>query len=102
MSVTRAALAGVEVELQVRVTLRDRGHRLDRLIRQRRAAEVRVDDDAGRVDDRPQRWLEDGCCEAQHALDKLVLRRRLTPARDRLSGVLDRLARNDCRDAGLA
>ena len=49
-----AAAAGLEIELEVRVALRHPRHPLDRRARQRRAAHVRVDDHAGRVEHRPQ------------------------------------------------
>ena len=51
----RAALAGLEVELEVRVRPADLHHPLERGSRERRPAEVRVDDHAGRVEDPPQR-----------------------------------------------
>ena len=56
----RAAPAGREVELQVRVAGRDGLHARERGLRQRRAAEVGVQDDAGGVEHRAQRRLERG------------------------------------------
>ena len=46
----RAALAGVEVVLEVRVAAPHLDDALERLLGERRPAEVRVDDDAGRVE----------------------------------------------------
>ena len=51
----RAARARREVVFEIGVAARDRGDALDRRVRQRRAAEVGVNHDAGGVDDRPQR-----------------------------------------------
>ena len=53
--VARAALAGGQVELEVRVALGRRRHRGAGARGQRSAAEVRVHDDAGRVEHAPQR-----------------------------------------------
>ena len=53
--VARAARAGRQVELEVRVALGRPRDRLARRRRQRRAAEVRVHDHAGRVEHAPQR-----------------------------------------------
>ena len=53
-----AAPARGEVELQVRVARRDGLHALERGVRERRAAEVRVQDDAGGVEHRTERWFE--------------------------------------------
>jgi hypothetical protein len=51
----RAARSGREVVLEVRVATRRLPHVLERGVGERRAAEVRVDDDAGRVQHPPQR-----------------------------------------------
>ena len=50
MEIARAALAGLQVVFQVAVAGRDRVHRRARGRAERRAAQVGVDDDAGRVD----------------------------------------------------
>ena len=50
----RAARAGVEVVLEVRPAAADLEHALERLGRERRPAEVRVHDHAGRVEDAAQ------------------------------------------------
>ena len=50
----RAARAGVEVVLEVRVAAADLAHALERRLGERRPAEVRVHDHAGRVEDAPQ------------------------------------------------
>ena len=50
--VPRAAPPRIEPVLEVRVAARDRGHARDRVLGQRRAPEVRVQDDAGRVEHR--------------------------------------------------
>ena len=52
----RASRALGEVVLEVRVAARDLGDALERLLGERRAAEVRVDDDARRVEHAPQPW----------------------------------------------
>ena len=54
----RAAPARGEVELEVRIAGRDGLHALERGLRERRAAEVRVQDDARGVEHRAQRRLE--------------------------------------------
>ena len=56
MCIAAAALAGVEVVLEVRVTGGDKLHRLDCAARERRAPKVRVEDDARRVDHAPLAW----------------------------------------------
>jgi len=58
--VAAAALAGGEVELEVAVAVAHGRHRGDGLVRQGRAAEVGVDDDAGGVDDGPQAGAQRG------------------------------------------
>ena len=55
MGVAAAALAALDVVLERRVVARDLDDRAQRRRGQARAAEVRVDDDAGGVDDRAQR-----------------------------------------------
>ena len=55
MDVALAALAGGQIELQIRVALRDLGNMLQRRLRERRAPEVGMQDDARGVDDRTQR-----------------------------------------------
>ena len=51
----RAARARVEVVLEVRVAAADLDDAVERRLRERRAAEVRVDEHAGRVEHAPQR-----------------------------------------------
>ena len=68
----RAALAGAEVELEVGVAVRGARHRLARGGGQRCAAEVRVDDDAGRVEHAPQRRTQ----PRAGAVDEVGRRRR--------------------------
>ena len=58
VGVTRAPLAGGQVELEVRVALGRRRHRGPRARRQRSATEVRVHHDAGGVEHASQRGLE--------------------------------------------
>jgi len=55
VGVAFAALTGGKVELQVGIALRNFGHVPQCLCAQRRAAQIRVQDDAGSVDHRPQR-----------------------------------------------
>ena len=50
----RAARAVAQVELEVRVAARDVDHLCERLLGERRAAEIRVHDHAGRVQDAPE------------------------------------------------
>ena len=57
----RSATAGREVELDVRRNAGRCRHRLDGLARQRRAAEIRVEDDPRRVQHTTERWREIGC-----------------------------------------
>ena len=53
-----AAFAGRQIKFQVGVALRDFGNMLQRFLAQRRASEIGVQDDAGRIDHRPQRIRE--------------------------------------------
>ena len=62
----RAALAALQVELQVAVAAGDRLHGGQRLVGEGGAAQVGVDDDAGGVDDGPQ----GGCYYGADALDE--------------------------------
>ena len=59
MDIARPARPAFEVVFERRVSARDLDDPLDRRRRQRRPSQVGVDDDAGRVDDRLQRPLED-------------------------------------------
>jgi hypothetical protein len=54
MILPRSALAAHEIELEIRVAARSFEHACERLGRERGAAEVRVDDDAGGVEDAPE------------------------------------------------
>ena len=58
VDVAPAARAAAQVVLERRVAARDLGDAIDGRRRERRAAEIGVDDDAGRVDDRLQRRPE--------------------------------------------
>ena len=57
----RPARPGRQVELEVRVAARRLAHVVERGLGERRAAEVRVDDDAGRVQDAPERRRSRRC-----------------------------------------
>ena len=56
--IASAAHAAFQVVLERRIAARDRGDPVDGGRRQRRASQVGVDDDAGRVDDGHQRWTK--------------------------------------------
>ncbi len=54
MILARAARAGLEVVLEIGVAAADLRHASERGVRQRRAAEIRVHEDSGRVQDTPE------------------------------------------------
>jgi hypothetical protein len=74
------ALAGFEIVLEVRIALGGAAHCRDRVVGERRTAEVRVDDHPGRVHDRPER-AAGGVREPGHErlLDRLRGRTDPTP-----------------------
>jgi len=107
--VARAASAAAEVVFERRVALRDAGERGDRRRRERGAAEVRVQHDAGRIDDGRERRLGEFDHRRAHGrVPTLWWRRSAIVARgvDRGAGRLDderaRMGREQGRDAGTA
>ena len=58
MNIALAALAGLQIELEVGISLRNIGHVLQCGAAERRASEVGVQDDACSIDDGPQRVCE--------------------------------------------
>ena len=83
MVLARAAAARAEVVLEVRVAARDRGHPLQRFLRERRSAEVGVDDHAGGVD-RSSKARPARRCELHfHASDQVA---RIGSGLDLLAG----------------
>ena len=66
--VAAAAGAALDVVFEVRVPARERRHAIGRRARERRAPEVRVDDDAGRVDHAAQRRRRVGGEPCRHGL----------------------------------
>ena len=86
----RAARARVEVVLEVRVAAADLGDARERGRGERRAAEVRVQDDAGRVDRAPQPRLGGAGGEREHARHELA---RVVAGGDLLARLRERLAR---------
>ena len=70
MILARAALAPLDVVLEVGVAGADLGDPRERRVRERRAAEVRVDEDSGRVQDPAQRRPPRGGELLQDRLDE--------------------------------
>ena len=92
----RAAAALGEVVLEVRVARGDLDDTVERRGRKRRAAEIRVDDDAGRVQDAAQARGTRGSRDRERTLDEVA---RLVAGAHLLARPVERLARG--RDGGL-
>ena len=95
MVLPRPARAGLEVVLEVRVAAADLDDALERGPGERRPAEVRVDDHAGRVEHAPQRRAREPLELGARGLDEIA---GIAAGPDRLPRPLERGARRGGRE----
>src|SRR5437660_1823701 len=85
----RAALAAVEIVLEIGVALGDFAHGGDGALGERRPTQVGIDDHAGRVDDAPQRGTLPLDQERAGTVDELLPIDTRFTALDRLACLTD-------------
>ena len=95
MILPRAACAFLKVVLEVRVAARRLGDAVDRLLGERRAAEVRVDDDARGVEHTPQSRPPCVCKLRAEASREIA---RIRAGLDLLAGAVDHRSRRVDRE----